>query len=188
MESQNQESRWPDQSYFENMIISIPDYPQKGVVFKDITTLLKDPEGFARSIDEIADHFMNMGITKVVGAEARGFMTAAPVAYRLGAGFVPARKPGKLPRDVYSQTYALEYGTDELQVHKDALDPDDKVLVVDDLVATGGTSVATAKLVEQSGATVVGFGFILELAYLNPRTCIGKEYPGLDVFSLIDVH
>jgi adenine phosphoribosyltransferase len=173
---------------YENLIVDIPDYPEPGVIFKDITPLLSDERGFSAAIDEITEHFLGCGITKVVGAEARGFLVGAPVAYRLGAGFVPARKPGKLPREVYSQTYALEYGTDELQVHKDALDPDDKVLVVDDLVATGGTSVATAKLVEQSGATVVGFGFILELAYLNPRTCIGKEYPGLDVFSLIDVH
>ena len=110
----------------------------------------------------------------------------APVAYRLGAGFVPARKPGKLPREVYSQTYSLEYGTDELQIHKDALTPDDRVLIVDDLVATGGTAVATAQLVEQSGAQVIGFSFILELAYLDPRKIISESY-GQEVYTLIQV-
>ena len=110
----------------------------------------------------------------------------APVAYRLGAGFVPARKPGKLPREVYSQQYALEYGTDELQIHQDALTPDDRVLVIDDLVATGGTTVATAQLVEKAGAEVVGFAFILELAYLNPREIIAQEYDQ-EVFTLIKV-
>jgi adenine phosphoribosyltransferase len=187
MESQNQESRWPDQSYFENMITSIPDYPQKGVVFKDITTLLKDPEGFARSIDEIADHFMNMGITKVVGAEARGFMTAAPVAYRLGAGFVPARKPGKLPRETYSQSYDLEYGTDSLEIHKDALDEGDRVLLVDDLIATGGTTVAQIKLLKNFNCTVVGMGFLMELDFLNPRDLVQK-YTDADMFSVIHVN
>ena len=110
----------------------------------------------------------------------------APVAYRLNAGFVPARKPGKLPREVYSQTYALEYGTDELQIHKDALTPDDRVLIVDDLVATGGTAVATAELVEKSGAKVAGFSFMLELTYLHPREEIAKKYDE-EVFTLIQV-
>ncbi|MCH3968336.1 MAG: adenine phosphoribosyltransferase [Atopobiaceae bacterium] len=172
---------------YENLIVDIPDYPEPGVIFKDITPLLSDERGLAAAVDQMSDHFLAKGITKVVGAEARGFLIGAPVAYRLGAGFVPARKPGKLPREVFSQTYALEYGTDELQIHKDALTPDDHVLVVDDLVATGGTSVATAKLVEQSGATVEGFAFILELSYLKPRECVSAEYPGLDFFSLIDV-
>lgn len=171
---------------YENLIVDIPDYPEKGVIFKDITPLLSDERGLAASVDEITEHFLSMGITKVVGAEARGFLIGSPIAYRLGAGFVPARKPGKLPRDVYKQSYALEYGTDELQIHKDALDASDKVLIVDDLVATGGTSVACAKLAEQSGAKVVGFAFILELAYLNPRETIAKEY-SQEVFSLIPV-
>ncbi|MCC6102582.1 MAG: adenine phosphoribosyltransferase [Atopobiaceae bacterium] len=170
----------------ESLIIDIPDYPEPGVIFKDITPLMADPAGLATSIDDIADHFMHKGITKVVGAEARGFLVGAPVAYRLGAGFVPARKPGKLPREVYSQQYALEYGTDELQIHKDALKSEDKVLIVDDLVATGGTAVATAKLVEQSGAKVEGFSFILELSYLNPRETIAKQY-NEEVYTLIKV-
>lgn len=170
----------------ESFVVDIPDYPEPGVIFKDITPLMSSPVGLAASSDEIADHFLDKGITKVVGAEARGFLVGAPVAYRLGAGFVPARKPGKLPREVYSQQYALEYGTDELQIHQDALTPDDRVLVIDDLVATGGTTVATAQLVEKAGAEVVGFAFILELAYLNPREVIAQEYDQ-EVFTLIKV-
>ena len=171
---------------YESLIVSIPDYPEPGVIFKDITPLFADAQGMAAAIDDIADHFINQGITKVVGAEARGFLVGAPVAYRLNAGFVPARKPGKLPREVYSQTYALEYGTDELQIHKDALTPDDRVLIVDDLVATGGTAVATAELVEKSGAKVAGFSFMLELTYLHPREEIAKKYDE-EVFTLIQV-
>ena len=170
----------------ESFIIDIPDYPEPGVIFKDITPLIASPQGLAASIDEIADHFMGKGITAVVGSEARCFLVGAPIAYRLGVGFVPARKPGKLPRDVYSQEYALEYGTDVLEMHKDALGPDDRVLIVDDLVATGGTCVATAQLVEQTGAEVAGFAFILELAYLNPREIIGQEYDQ-EIFTLIKV-
>ena len=160
------------ESDYAGLIVDIPDYPEPGVIFKDITPLMADPKGFAAAIDDLADHFKDAGITKVVGAEARGFLVGAPVAYRLGAGFVPARKPGKLPRDVYSQ--------------KDALAADDKVLIIDDLVATGGTAVATAKLVEQAGAEVMGFGFILELCYLDPRKEIGATY-NQDVFTLIKV-
>lgn len=171
---------------YESLIVSIPDYPEPGVIFKDITPLFADAQGMAAAIDDIADHFINKGIMKVVGAEARGFLVGAPVAYRLNAGFVPARKPGKLPREVYSQTYALEYGTDELQIHKDALTPDDRVLIVDDLVATGGTAVATAELVEKSGAKVAGFSFMLELTYLHPREEIAKKYDE-EVFTLIQV-
>ena len=172
---------------FEHLIVDIPDYPEPGVVFKDITPLISDEQGLSACVDTIVDHFLGRGINKVIGSEARGFLIGAPVAYRLGAGFVPARKPGKLPREVYSQRYALEYGTDELQIHKDALRPTDKVLVVDDLVATGGTTVATAKLVEQTGAQIMGFAFILELAFLNPREAIRKEFDQ-EVFSLIKVH
>ena len=157
---------------FESRIIDIPDYPEPGVVFKDITPLFDDSEALHAVVEEIAEHFEGKGITKVVGAEARGFLVGAPVAYRLGCGFVPARKPGKLPREVFSQSYSLEYGTDELQIHRDALSEGDRVLIVDDLVATGGTAVASAKLAEQAGAEVAGFGFILELCFLNPRQII----------------
>ena len=171
---------------FESRIVDIPDYPEPGVVFKDITPLFDDAEALHAVIDALAEHFEGTGITKVVGAEARGFMVGVPVAYRLGCGFVPARKPGKLPRAVYSETYSLEYGTDELQIHQDALTSEDRVLIVDDLVATGGTAVATARLVEQSGAEVAGFGFILELSFLKPREVIAKDY-AQDVFTLVKV-
>ena len=172
---------------YEDLIVDILDYPEPGVIFKDITPLLADEQGLAAVIDDISDHFLKAGITKVVGAEARGFLVGAPVAYRLGAGFVPARKPGKLPRAVYSEKYALEYGTDELEIHKDALSPEDRVLIVDDLVATAGTAVATAKLIEKAGATVVGFSFILELAFLNPRAIIGKEFDQ-EIYTLVQVN
>lgn len=171
---------------YQSLVVDIPDYPEPGVIFKDITPLIADPQGFSAVIDELAEHYMGQGITKVVGAEARGFLVGAPVAYRLGAGFVPARKPGKLPREVLAQSYALEYGTDEIQIHADALTTDDKVLIVDDLVATGGTAVACAQLVEQSGATVMGFAFALELAYLDPRAVISQHFDQ-EVYSLIIV-
>lgn len=171
---------------FESLITDIPDHPEPGVVFKDITPLLKDPDGFAAVIDAIADRFAGRGITKVVGAEARGFMVGAPVAYRLHAGFVPARKPGKLPRETYRQSYDLEYGTDALEIHRDALQPGDVVLVVDDLIATGGTVGATVKLIEQAGATVAGFGFLLELAFLHPRDVVA-QVSDAEVFSLVQV-
>ena len=169
---------------FEGHITDVVDYPKPGVVFKDITTLLKDPDGFEATIDAIAEHFKDAGVTKVVGAEARGFIIGTPVAYKLHAGFVPARKPGKLPREVISQSYELEYGTDSLQIHADAIKPGDVVLIVDDLVATGGTAVAQKKLVETAGGTVAGFAFITELEYLNPRELIAKESDA-PVFSLV---
>lgn len=171
---------------FEKLITDIPDYPEPGVVFKDITTLLKDPEGFSAVVDGIAGHFADRGITKVVGSEARGFMVGAPVAYRLHAGFVPARKPGKLPRETVSESYELEYGSDALEMHVDALSPDDVVLVVDDLAATGGTAAATAKLIERAGAKVAGFGFLLELDFLHPRDALAKACDA-EVFSLVHV-
>lgn len=171
---------------FESRIVDIPDYPEPGVVFKDITPLFSDAEALAAVIEGIAGHFADRGVTKVVGAEARGFLVGVPVAYRLGCGFVPARKPGKLPREVFSQRYSLEYGTDELQIHRDALTPQDRVLVVDDLVATGGTAVATAQLVEQAGAEVVGFSFIMELGFLGPRDVIARAYDQ-EVFTLVTV-
>lgn len=170
----------------ESMITDIADYPQPGVVFKDITTLLRDPQGFAEVIDRIANHFADAGVTKVLGAEARGFMIAAPVAYKLGAGFVPARKPGKLPRETFSQEYELEYGVDRLEVHKDALTPDDVVLLVDDLIATGGTAVAQIKLVERIGAKLAGMGFLMELAFLNPRAALA-QHTSAELFSLVQV-
>lgn len=171
---------------FDAYIPSIPDYPEPGVIFRDITPLFANADVLKAAIDTIADHFKGQGITKVVGPEARGFLVGAPVAIALGAGFVPARKPGKLPRAVYSQSYSLEYGTDELQIHRDALTSDDRVLVVDDLIATGGTAIAAERLVEQSGASVEGFAFILELAFLEPRKIIAQACDR-EVFTLVKV-
>ena len=171
---------------FESLIVDIPDYPEPGVVFKDITPLLKDPDGFAAAINALADHFADRGITKVVGSEARGFMVGAPVAYRLHAGFVPARKPGKLPRETFAQSYELEYGSDALEIHTDALGPGDVVLMIDDLAATGGTAAATAQLIEQSDAKIAGFGFLLELGFLNPRAVLAKTCDA-EVYSLVCV-
>ncbi len=171
---------------FEGLITSIPDYPEPGVIFKDITPLIADPEGFHAVVDAIADHFKDAGVTKVVGAEARGFLVGAPVAYKLGAGFVPARKPGKLPRETVSESYALEYGTASLEIHADAIVPGDRVLLVDDLVATGGTCVAQIHLVEKLGAQIVGMGFLMELEFLHPRDEIAKASDA-EVFSLVKV-
>lgn len=162
----------------------IPDYPEPGIIFVDLTSLMMNADALQAAVDRIADRFAGKGITKVVGAEARGFIIGTPVAYKLHAGFVPARKPGKLPREVISQSYELEYGTDSLQIHADAIKPGDVVLIVDDLVATGGTAVAQKKLVEAAGGTVAGFAFITELEYLNPRELIAKESDA-PVFSLV---
>ena len=172
---------------YESLIYDLPDYPEPGVVFKDITPLLADADGFASMIDEIVDHFKDRGITKVVCPEARGFMVGAPVAYGLHAGFVPCRKPGKLPRETRSEEYALEYGTDCLEIHLDALKPEDKVLIVDDLIASGGTVVAQMKLIEQFGAELVGMGFLMELAFLNPRAKVAGVQD-VEVFSLVKVN
>ena len=171
---------------FEKLIVDLPDYPEPGVVFKDITPLLADKDGFAAVVDSIAAHFEGRGVTKVVGAEARGFMVGAPVARALNAGFVPARKPGKLPREAFSESFELEYGTDTLQIHVDAITSDDVVLIVDDLVATGGTANAQARLVKRAGAKLVGMGFLMELEFLNPRETIAQE-TDVEVFSLVKV-
>ena len=172
---------------FESKVIDIPDYPEPGVIFKDITPLFQDPEAFTALVDDIAAHFSGKGITKVVGAEARGFFIGPPVAYKMGVGFIPARKPGKLPREVYSESYSLEYGSDELQIHKDALEAGDKVLVVDDLIATGGTSVALGRLVEKTGAEVVAFAFILELEFLDPRGIMARDFGDREIYTLVKV-
>lgn len=172
---------------FDSLIYSLPDYPEPGVVFKDITPLLADADGFAALVDALADHFKDAGITKVACAEARGFMVGAPVAYKLHAGFVPCRKPGKLPRATRKAAYELEYGSDVLEIHEDALSADDVVLIVDDLVATGGTVVAQVKLIESFGAKIAGMGFLMELEFLKPRENIAK-YTDAEVFSLVKVN
>lgn len=169
---------------YEELIISIPDCPKPGITFKDITPLFDDADAFKAVVDDLAAHFAGRGITKVMGAEARGFIVGAPVAYALGCGFVPARKPGKLPRKVINAAYDLEYGSDALEIHVDALTADDVVLVVDDLVASGGTAMAMAELTEACGAELAGFGFLMELAFLEPRAKIAR-ITDAEVFSLL---
>ena len=156
------------------LIRDVPDFPKPGITFKDITPLLADPEAFAEVVDRLAEPFVGRGVTKVVGIEARGFVVAAPVAHRLGAGFVPVRKPGKLPWETASEAYELEYGTDELEVHLDAIAPGEQVLVVDDVIATGGTALAAARLVEGLGGQVVGLAFLIELAFLGGADRLGE--------------
>jgi adenine phosphoribosyltransferase len=168
---------------FERYIRDIPDFPKEGVVFKDITPLLASPEGFAGVIDEIAEAYTDAGVTKVIGAEARGFILGGALAYRLGAGFVPARKPGKLPWTIQAHSYELEYGTDSLEVHIDAVGPEDVVLIVDDVLATGGTAAAKRALVESMGARTAGFAFLIELDFLAGRERLGDAR----VVSLIHV-
>ena len=167
----------------KDLIRDVPDFPRPGVVFKDITPLLADPAGFSYCVEALAGRFAGEGVAKVLGVEARGFIIAAPVAYHLGAGFVPVRKKGKLPGDVYSYTYELEYGTDTLEVHKDAISPGEKVLVVDDVLATGGPVSATARLVDELGARAVGFGCVLELSFLAGRA----KLAGIEVEALVKV-
>ena len=159
----------------------IPDFPRPGVTFKDITPLLADHAAFSSTIDRLTDAFRGRAVHRVLGIEARGFIVAAPVAYRFGAGFTPVRKAGKLPWKVEQEEYVLEYGTDLLEIHTDAVAPGERVLVIDDVLATGGTAAATARLVERLGAEVVGFGFIMELAFLNGR----EKLEGRDVVSLL---
>src|SRR3982751_5259264 len=158
-----------DASWLKDHIRDIADFPKPGVVFKDITPLLADVDAFRFTVDAIADHFAGQTVDKVLGIEARGFITAAPVAYRFGAGFVPVRKAGKLPWEIEKEEYELEYGTDLLEIHRDAVQPGERVLVVDDVMATGGTASATVRLVQKLGGEVVGLGFIIELAFLGGR-------------------
>jgi adenine phosphoribosyltransferase len=165
----------------KKLIREVPDYPKPGILFYDLTTLLKDKQGFHLLIDRLCDHYNGHTINLVAGMEARGFIFAPALAYRLGAGFVPVRKPKKLPAKTVSVSYALEYGTDSLEVHEDAIQPGQRVLICDDLLATGGTALATAKLIEKLGGKVEGAAFAVELTFLNGRA----KLPGLDVFSLI---
>lgn len=165
----------------KNYVRDIPDWPKEGVVFKDITPLLGNKESFKYAVDAIANHYKNKEIDMVLGAEARGFIIASPLAYRLNAGFIPARKPGKLPFNTLSAEYELEYGTDSLEMHEDAIKPGQRVLVVDDVIATGGTAAAKVQLVEKLGGKVVGVAFLIELSFLKGR----EKLNGYDVFSLI---
>ncbi len=165
----------------KSLIREVPDFPKKGILFYDITTLLKDKAGFATLIDQLAEHYVGRSIDLVLGMEARGFIFAPALAYRLNAGFVPVRKPGKLPAECVKFDYALEYGTNTLELHKDAIQKGQRVLIVDDLLATGGTAAATAKLAESLGATIAGLGFVVELDFLKGRDKL-KKY---EVMSLL---
>jgi len=165
----------------KKLIREIPDYPKPGILFYDITTLLKDPKGFHSLVDQLCEHYTGQKVDLIAGIEARGFIFAPALAYRLGAGFVPVRKPKKLPSKVVSVTYQLEYGTDQLDIHEDAVKPGQRVLVCDDLLATGGTAAAAVKLIRQLGGEVVGAAFAVELNFLNGRA----KLPGVDVFSLL---
>lgn len=165
-------------------IRDVRDWPKEGIIFKDITPLLASPDGFKSAIDTLAEAYAGQAVTKVMGAEARGFIFGGALAYRLGAGFVPARKPGKLPWNTTAVTYDLEYGTDSLEVHADAFGPSDRVLIVDDVLATGGTAAAKAELVRATGAAVVGFAFLIELDFLSGRS---KLPEGSEIVSLIHV-
>ena len=158
----------------ESLIRAIPDFPIPGILFRDITPLLADREGFKATIDLFVERFRDAGVEAVVGIEARGYMLGAPVAYALGAGFVPVRKPGKLPGEKYSEEYALEYGTNTLEIHADAVGHGHRVLVVDDLLATGGTIAATLRLLEKLGADVVGTAVLIELEALGGRAALGE--------------
>jgi adenine phosphoribosyltransferase len=168
----------------QTYIRDIPDFPKEGIIFKDITPLLGDAGAFRKAVDTLTGHFADAGVTKVMGAEARGFIFGGALAYTLGAGFVPARKPGKLPWKTTSHTYELEYGTDSLEVHTDAIEKGDVVLIVDDVLATGGTAAAKAALVETMGAKVAGFAFLIELDFLGGRAKLAEN---ADVISLIHV-
>ena len=156
-----------DPGVLEPYVRDIPNFPRDGVVFKDVTPLLGDHVAFSTAVDALVTHFGRGTVDKVVGIEARGFILAAPVAYHFGAGFVPARKAGKLPGPVCSVSYELEYGTETLQLHEDAISEGQRVLIVDDVLATGGTAAASIELVEQLGGHVVGLGFLLELGFLH---------------------
>lgn len=166
--------------YVKQRIRNIPDWPQPGVIFRDITPLLNDIDGFRATVDAISDHFHGSRIDRVLGVEARGFIFAAPVAYRFGAGFVPVRKAGKLPWKIEQEEFALEYGTDLLEVHTDAVQPGEHVVIVDDVLATGGTAAATVRLVERLGGHVRGLAFVVEIGFLNGREQLADH----DVLSL----
>jgi adenine phosphoribosyltransferase len=163
------------------LIRDVPDFPQPGILFKDITTLIKDGDAFRQVIGALLMRYRGQKIDTVVGVESRGFIFACPLAYELGAGFVPVRKPGKLPADVIKTEYQLEYGTNVLEVHRDAIEPGQRVLIVDDVLATGGSAAATAKLVEQLGGEVMGIAVVIELGFLNGREKLAKY----DLHSLV---
>jgi adenine phosphoribosyltransferase len=168
-------------NHLKQLIREVPDFPKPGINFYDITTLLKDKQGFRETVDALQEHYRNTPVDIVVGIEARGYFFAPAMALALGAGFVPVRKPKKLPYTVRSIDYTLEYGTDRLEVHADGIEPGQNVLIVDDVLATGGTASAVARLIEQLQGKVIGLGFVIELTFLNGR----QKLDGYDLFSLI---
>jgi len=159
----------------------VPDFPKAGILFYDITTLLRDPQGFKATIDTLSMPFEGQGIDVVVGIESRGFILGGAVAQRIGAGFIPIRKPGKLPAKAIKEIYDLEYGKDALEVHEDALEPGQRVLIVDDVLATGGTASAAAQLVKRLGGSLYGLAFLIELLFLNGKSKLAEE----NVFSVL---
>lgn len=169
--------------FLKNSIKSIRDYPKPGILFRDVTSLLEDPKAYSLSIELLVERYKNAGITKVVGTEARGFLFGSPVALGLGVGFVPVRKPRKLPRETIAETYKLEYGTDQLEIHVDAITPSDNVLVVDDLLATGGTIEATVKLIRRLGGKVTNAAFIINLLDLGGENRLKKQ--DITCYSLV---
>ena len=166
----------------KSIVRDIPDFPKPGIVFRDITTLLKNPQVLRYTIDAMGERCGELAPDYVLGMESRGFLFGVPLACRLDAGFIPVRKPGKLPAPVYSIEYELEYGTDRLEMHQDAIEPGSRVLIVDDLMATGGTAAATAQLVTQAGGETIGFGFIIELTALGGR----NKLPSVPIISLVE--
>ena len=166
----------------KSKIRTVPHWPKEGIMFKDITTLLKDPQGFKETIDLLHKRYENKKIDKVIGIESRGFIFGAPLAYLLGCGFVPVRKPGKLPAEIESEEYTLEYGKDKIEIHKDAIDKNDKVLIVDDLIATAGTAKAARNLVKKLGAEIVECAFIVELIDLRGR----DKLTGENIYSVVE--
>ena len=166
----------------KSLIRDIPDFPKPGIMFRDITTLLRNPQGLSYTIDSLAEKCSTMSADYIVGMESRGFIFGAPLAYKMGLGFIPVRKPGKLPAEVYFAEYELEYGVDRLEMHKDAMTSGSRVLIMDDLIATGGTAAATAKLLEQAGCELVGFAFVIELLALGGR----KKLPEVPIVTLVE--
>ena len=171
----------PGANHLKQLIREVPDFPKPGINFYDITTLLKDKQGFRETIDALRDHYLESPVDVVVGIEARGYFFAPAMAHALGAGFVPVRKPKKLPSAVRSVEYDLEYGTDQLEIHSDAIEPGQSVLIIDDVLATGGTASAVARLVELLGGKVAGLGFVIELTFLAGR----NKLPNYDLYSLL---
>ena len=166
----------------KSKIRAVPDWPKKGIMFRDVTTLVKDPKGLKETIDFLHNRYQGKEIDKVVGIESRGFIFGAPLAYMLGCGFILVRKPGKLPAETVSEEYALEYGTDKIEIHKDAIEKGDKVLLIDDLLATGGTMAAARNLVKKLGAEIVECTFVVELVDLKGR----EKLKGENIYSIVE--